>query len=172
MISPPPATAASSPARRRPAGAVRGALAPLVAGAVALGGLTAWTATGAAGSPARIRIADARVWLPYAGNEFTVAFFRVRNTGGAHDRLVSVTSPDTGRAMLSRTVRRGATESMAMVDTAAVPAHGTLAMSASGVKAMVRVSAPLRLGDELPFVLRFRDSGPIAATARVVRLGG
>ncbi|MER7788788.1 copper chaperone PCu(A)C [Streptomyces sp. NPDC097640] len=160
-----------SPTRRRLAGAVRGALAPLVASAVALGGLTAWTATGGAGSPARLRITDGRVWLPYAGNEFTVAFFRVRNTGGADDRLVSVTSPVTGRAMLSRTVRRGATESMAMVDTAAVPARSGLTMSAGGLKAMVRVSTPLRLGEELPFVLRFRDSGRVTATARVVRLG-
>ncbi|MEK8173512.1 copper chaperone PCu(A)C [Streptomyces sp. M19] len=121
--------------------------------------------------PGRPEVAEARLLLP-SNPDATAAFFRLRNRGGADDALVRVTSPATGRAMLSRRVVRAGAGSMRMVSSAALPAHGTLRMSASGLDVMVQDPPPLRAGDRVPFVLHFRDSAPLRVMARVVRPGG
>ncbi|MGW1077319.1 hypothetical protein [Streptomyces sp. NPDC002537] len=64
---------------------LRAALAPVLAGAAAIGGLSAWTASGAAGRPASLTVEDPRVLLPFGGDD-TAAFFRVRNAGDAKHR--------------------------------------------------------------------------------------
>ncbi|WJV45616.1 copper chaperone PCu(A)C [Streptomyces flavofungini] len=147
-------------------------LAPVLACAVALCGLSAWVAAGAAGSPARVAVDDGRVFLPYGGKEETAAFFRITNTGESGDELVSVRSPVADDVMLSRTVERaGNVESMRMVDSAAVPARSVVRMTPEGLDVMLRPVGALRLGDEVPFVLRFRHSGEVTVRAVVVRPG-
>ncbi|MFI1971949.1 hypothetical protein BLA24_02250 [Streptomyces cinnamoneus] len=148
----------------------RAALVPLAAGAVALGGLTAWTASGAAGRPAAVTVEDASVLVPF-GIDDTAAMVRLRNTGDADDELVGVDVPSAGGAMLSRTVVRNGAGSMRMVASATVPAHGTLEMSPHGLDIMVYRPPKVRVGDRLPFVLRFRKSGTVRGEALVVRAG-
>ncbi|MEU4212570.1 copper chaperone PCu(A)C [Streptomyces sp. NPDC026206] len=148
----------------------RAALVPLVACAVALGGLTAWTASGAAGRPAAVTVEDARVLVPF-GIENTAAMFRLRNAGDADDELIGVDVPSAGGAMLSRTVVKNGAGSMRMVPSATVPARGTLKMTPHGLDIMVYRPPQVRVGDRLPFVLRFRESGTIRAEATVVRAG-
>ncbi|SPE48281.1 hypothetical protein SNS2_0366 [Streptomyces netropsis] len=148
------------------------ALVPVVACAVTLGGLVAWTASGEAGRPAGVTVEEGRMLLPF-GTDDSAAFFRVRNTGDKDDELIGVEAPTAGgRAMLSRTVVKNGAGSMGMVDSATVPARGTLEMSPHDLDVMV--SAPprgLRVGDRVPFVLRFRESGTVRAEAVVVRPG-
>ncbi|NUL06018.1 copper chaperone PCu(A)C [Streptomyces lunaelactis] len=158
--------------RRSVTALARAALAPVAASALALGGLTAWTAVGAAGSPPRLDVIAARVLLPFNGNEVTAAVFRIRNTGDADDELTGVTSPVMGSAMLTgdSPAREGAAR-MRMVDAATVPGRGELAMSPYGLDVMVEVREPLREGQEIPFVLHFRDSERIRTMAVVVRPG-
>jgi copper(I)-binding protein len=141
---------------------------PIIAAcAVTLGGLSAWTASGAAGRPADIGVTDARVLLPTG--EQTAALFQLRNTGGAPDDLIAVTSPDTGTAQLTHTVIRGGAGSMSMTGFATVPAHGTLAMNPFGLDVMVDRPPRLRPGQLVPFVLHFRDSPSLQVAAVVVR---
>ncbi|MEV0438252.1 copper chaperone PCu(A)C [Streptomyces spectabilis] len=149
------------------------ALAPVVAAALTLGGLSAWVAAGAAGGPARISVTDGRVFLPYGGVAETAAFFRITNSGDSDDVLESVRSPRAVDVMLSRTVEReGANvESMRMVESATVPAGRRITMEPDGLDVMLRPKRALRLGDEVPFVLRFRHSGEVRVTAVVVRPG-
>ncbi|MGW2110749.1 hypothetical protein [Streptomyces sp. NPDC001948] len=63
-----------------------------VASLVAVAGLSAWTTAGYAGSPAKIEVREAQVLLPVIAGRNTNAYFRIVNTGGAPDRLRSVTS--------------------------------------------------------------------------------
>ncbi|MER7348630.1 copper chaperone PCu(A)C [Streptomyces aurantiacus] len=152
--------------------ALPGVLAPVLACALALCGLSAWVAAGAAGGPARIAVADGRVFLAYGGKAETAAFFRITNSGESGDELLSVSSPDADDVMLSRTVERaGNVESMRMVQSAAVPARSVVRMTPEGLDVMLRPTRPLRLGDEVPFVLRFRHAGAVAVRAEVVRPG-
>ncbi|WKX73515.1 copper chaperone PCu(A)C [Streptomyces sp. XD-27] len=150
--------------------AVRAALAPVAASVLALAGLTAWAATGAAGSPAQPSVIAARMLVP-TNPDVTAAFFDLRNDGGVDDELVRVTSPETGRAMLSRTVVRKGAGAMRMVPSVALPAGGTVRMSASGVDVMVEDPPRLRVGERVPFVLHFRDSGQVRVEAVVIRPG-
>ncbi|MFF0550170.1 copper chaperone PCu(A)C [Streptomyces sp. NPDC004311] len=162
------------PSRRRMREAIPAVLAPLVACSVALAGLTVWTATGAAGGPPQIAVANGRVFLPYGNSTDTAAFFDVTNIGRGEDRLTKVTSPSPSveRVMLSRheSSGRGA-DAMRMTASAAVPAGGTLAMSPFDVSVMMRVTSEWEAGEIVPFVLHFRHSPPVEVVAVVVRPG-
>lgn len=159
------------PTRRRLSDTLLAALAPVLACGVALGGLTAWAGAGNAGTPARLNVTDARVFLPYGDTGNTAAFFVVLNSGGADDRLVRVTSAaSSGPAALSRhrTVGRGAA-TKETVEYVTVPAEGELLMSPHGVDVTLRARSRWQLGDRVPFTLHFERSGPIEVSAVVVQ---
>ncbi|MEU7042243.1 copper chaperone PCu(A)C [Streptomyces varsoviensis] len=162
--------AAPAPLWRAAAPAVRAALVPVAAFVVALGGLGAWAASGAAGSPAELEVTGGRMLLPFDGGE-TAAFFQVRNTGGADDELLRVEVPSAREAMLSRNVERDGAGTMEMLGSMPVPAGGELAMSHRGMDIMVQGPPKARVGDRVPFVLHFRESGAVEAVAEVVRPG-
>ncbi|MDT9685295.1 copper chaperone PCu(A)C [Streptomyces sp. TRM76323] len=146
------------------------ALSAVVASALALGGLTAWTAAGAAGSPAELEVTHARLLQPFPGRERTAVVFTVVNSGNADDRLTSVTSPAISEAMLSRDADAGeAAARMQMIASVEVPARGTLEMTPYGTDVMVELRAPVELGQRIPFTLRFEQSGPVTVEALVVR---
>ncbi|MCC3771019.1 copper chaperone PCu(A)C [Streptomyces sp. UNOC14_S4] len=149
---------------------LRAALVPVLAGAVAIGGLSVWTASGAAGRPPSVTVEDARVLLPF-GTDDTAAFVKVRNNGDADDELVGVEVPTAGSAMLSRTVVKDGAGSMRMVPSATVPAGGTLDMSPHALDIMITSPPRLAPGDRLPLTLRFRESGTVQVEAVTVRPG-
>ncbi|MET9607885.1 copper chaperone PCu(A)C [Streptomyces sp. NPDC006512] len=152
---------------------VTAALVPALACLAALVGLTAWTTTGAAGSPPRIEPGVAHLLLPAAADGGrTTAFFRITNTGGADDQLVSVTSPVAEDLVLNRHVRAGGgAGTTRTVPSVTVPAGRTVTMTPNSVDVLMTVKGRLREGDTVPFVLRFRRSGPVDAVAFVVRPG-
>ncbi|MFI0715921.1 copper chaperone PCu(A)C [Streptomyces inhibens] len=144
---------------------------PLLTCLATLGTLTVWTATGNAGTPARLSVAEGRVLVP-SGPEATAAWFTIRNTGGADDVLTGVTGPAGHRAMLSRTVDIGRNaRSMAMVRAATVPAGGALRMTPTTLDVMISPPPRLAPGDRLTFTLYFRHSPPQTVRARAVRPG-
>ncbi|MFD4628873.1 copper chaperone PCu(A)C [Streptomyces sp. NPDC058284] len=160
------------PSRRRLRAGLSAALAPVAACAVALGALATWTASGAAGTPARVEVPRGTVFLPSGNSTETAAFFSITNSGGSDDRLTSVSSPVLDDVMLSRVVPAGrGTATMRMVKTVAVPAREGLTMSPSGLDIMVRTRTPLKAGERVPFVLTFRYGGRIEAEAVVVGPG-
>ncbi|KNB49947.1 copper chaperone PCu(A)C [Streptomyces caatingaensis] len=148
----------------------KAALVPVAACAVTLGGLGAWTASGAAGRPAEVSVEDARVLVPF-GTDDTAAFVRIRNDGDGDDELLSVEAPSAGRAMLSRTVVRAGAGTMRMLPSVPVPAHGTVEMSPHGTDIMISAPPRLRAGERLPLVLRFRESGTVRTEAVAVPAG-
>lgn len=79
------------------------AAAPIGACLVALGGLTAWTSLGHAGTPPDLEVTQAWVFQPNGATPATAAFFRITNKGDAADELTEVTSPSVrGAIALSR----------------------------------------------------------------------
>ncbi|WP_019072987.1 copper chaperone PCu(A)C [Streptomyces hokutonensis] len=160
--------------RRKLRDAALAALVPVAACSVALAGLTAWTGTGKAGTPARIRVTEGRLLLPSAGAEETAAFFRVANEGGSADRLIRVTSPRApgGIALSRHRMTEGNGAYSTAVDSVDIPAGESLAMSPTGVDLTVSsASGKWRSGDLVPFTLEFRRSGRITVLAVVVRPG-
>ncbi|MBQ1088628.1 copper chaperone PCu(A)C [Streptomyces sp. B93] len=161
------------PTRRRLTDALLAALAPVAACAVALGGLSMWTAYGNAGSPALITVTEGRVFLPTGDSRETAAFFRITNSGGSADRLLKVTSAEAGGATrLSRhRMVTANTASGQTVTSVPVPAGGSLAMSPSGVDVIVPTKGTWRPGDLIAFTLHFQHSGAVRNLAVVVRPG-
>ncbi|MGW7168565.1 copper chaperone PCu(A)C [Streptomyces sp. NPDC054884] len=161
------------PTRRRLTDTLIAALAPVAACSVALGGLTTWAVQDNAGSPARIAVTGGRVFLPFGDTRETAAFFRITNSGGADDRLLKVTSSATGGdATLSRHRMAGGWAAYGQtVESAAVPAGESLAMSPFGTDVTVRAKETWREGDLVPFTLHFARSGRISTLAVVVRPG-
>ncbi|MFI5663685.1 copper chaperone PCu(A)C [Streptomyces sp. NPDC051684] len=149
------------------------ATAPVVACVVALGGLTAWTSLGNAGTPPDITVTRARVFLPTGGTPDTAAFFRVTNQGDSADELTEVTSPSVPDGIaLSR--HRMTADGAAYRDTAdwlQVPARGTLDMSPMSSDVTVPADPVWSMGDRISFDLHFTHSGTVRVRAEVVRPG-
>ncbi|MFJ4966498.1 copper chaperone PCu(A)C [Streptomyces sp. NPDC088729] len=146
-----------------------------VASVVALGGLAVWTAAGYAGSPARIEVRESRVLLPVIAGRKTNAYFRIVNTGGAPDRLRSVSS----RSVVSDielTVHRMNTRSGAYRErrgAVGVPAYGEVVMSPYGTAVTLPAGETWRPGDRIAFTLDFERTGRVTvdAVVRPVTLG-
>ena len=149
--------------------ALRSALAPVVAGALTLGGLSAWAATGHAGRPARIGIEDAWVMAPAAPQ--TAAYFTLTDTGDVADELLAVRTPISETAMLSRQVDQAGAGRMEMTENLMIPAHGRVRMTPFTLNVMLQPRVPLPIGHRVPFTLVFRHSGTVHTTA-VVRPPG
>ncbi|WP_328380491.1 copper chaperone PCu(A)C [Streptomyces sp. NBC_01020] len=149
------------------------AAAPMVACVVALGGLTAWTSLGHAGTPPDVAVTRARVFRTTGGTPETAAFFRIANQGGSADELTEVTSPSVpGGIRLSR--HRMTPDSAAYrdaVDRLQVPARGTLDMTPMSSDVTVPAGQGWRAGDRIWFDLHFEHSGTVRVQAEVVRPG-
>ncbi|MFB7459431.1 copper chaperone PCu(A)C [Streptomyces sp. NPDC056188] len=161
------------PTRRRLTDTLLAAMAPVCACVLALGGLSVWAAFGNAGSPPRIGVTHARLYLPFGDVPETAAFFRVTNTGDAPDRLVQVTSPAVaGEISLSRhRMSKGASGYREATDSLPVPAGGTLDMSPRTGDVTVPAARRWQAGDLVPFTLHFEHAGRVEALAVVVRPG-
>jgi copper(I)-binding protein len=162
------------PTRRRLTDTLLAALAPVAACGIALAGLTTWVGAGKAGTPARVAVSGGRVFLTFGDSTETAAFFDITNLGGADDRLVGVTSSETGgQISLSRHRMAGSGAAYRdTVDSVTVPAGGGLAMSPEGVDVTLRPKAGWRAGDLVAFTLHFERSGTVETLAVVVRPGG
>ncbi|GAA2106901.1 copper chaperone PCu(A)C [Streptomyces synnematoformans] len=161
--------------RRRFREALRAVLAPVVASAVALAGLSAWAATGNAGVPPRIGEVVGYVLLPYGEQRNTSAFFLIPNTGDVDDRLLSVTSPAAGengtRLGRHRATAGGGAAYTEVVSSAAIPARTSLDMDPHNVRVLLTAPNGWKPGDTVPFTLHFEHSGSVGTEAVVVRPG-
>jgi copper(I)-binding protein len=162
------------PTGRRLTDTLLAALAPLAACGLALGALTTWTAYGNAGSPARIKVTDGKVFVPFGETPVTAAFFRITNSGGSADRLLKVTTAEAGAGAptLSRhLMTSGNTATDQTVDSVAVPAGDSVAMSPDGLDVIVPAKRGWQSGDLVAFTLHFEHSGAVKTLAVLVRPG-
>ncbi|MFG2601151.1 copper chaperone PCu(A)C [Streptomyces sp. NPDC048462] len=147
--------------------------APVLACGLALAGLGAWTANGHAGSPPRVAVSKAYVYLPTVPTPETAAFFTLTNVGGSADRLVHIASTDTvAPPRLSEhhmTSSGGAYRQP--VSSVVVPAGEGLTMTPHGIGVTVHPKGTWRSGEKISFTLRFEHGEPLRVRAVVVRPG-
>lgn len=158
--------------RRRLADTALAVLVPVAACSVALACLTAWTVTGKAGTPARMRVTDGRVLLPSDGVAETAAFFRLTNDGGSADRLLRVTSPAAPGGVTLAQHRMNAHHGAyrTTIGSVSIAGRDSLAMSPTGVDlTLVTGSRTMHSGDLVSFTLEFQRSSPVKVLAVVVR---
>jgi copper(I)-binding protein len=158
----------------------RAAAGPVVCAAVVIGLLSAWVATGGAGtittiSRVRIEVTLAAIPMhslnpgpadtpqPPAG-----AYLTIRNLSGTPDVLTAVSSRVARRVILTRHAgARPTGRPGPVLSVLPIPAHGTLTLSPSGDD-IVLIGAPrLLAGQQVPLTLTFRHAGQIMIEATV-----
>jgi len=127
---------------------------PATAGEVKLGTLT-------------IEAAWARPSIGKRGN--SAAYMTIANGGGVPDKLMSVSTPQAGKAQLHTHIRDGEIMRMRHVEGGIpVPAHGTVALKPGGYHVMLmRLTAPVEKDSMLPLTLTFEKAGTVTVHASV-----
>ncbi|MGV9315103.1 copper chaperone PCu(A)C [Streptomyces sp. NPDC003691] len=166
-----PSEPPAPPWRRAASGALNAAYVPVVTCVTSLMLLMAYTTTGAAGEPpARISVANARIFVP-PNSETTAAFFDITNSGASDDVLTSVSSPELDDTMLGRRVTEDGAGRMEPLDALTIPAGSRVKMTPYDVDVMVMDPPELKAGDKVRFELWFRGSGRVTVDAVTVPVG-
>jgi copper(I)-binding protein len=156
---------------------LRAAGGPVICAAVLTGLLTAWVATGGAGTLTRVRIqvtlaaVPMRAFTPQAsaaaGNATT--FLTITNLSGTPDELIAARSPLA--AWVELTKRSGPAAPRTAVSGIVVPAHGTLILTPFGNDLVLIDPAPFENRASLPLTLTFRHDGTVTIQAAVTAPG-
>ena len=126
------------------------------------------SACGARATP-DIAISNGWARATVAGQTDAAAYLTISNRGGGEDRLVDVSIPRAGMAMLhGSTMNAGVMRMRALSDGLRIPAHTKVALAPNGAHIMLSgLTAPLRPGEQFPATLRFAKSGTRQATIKV-----
>lgn len=95
-------------------------------------------------------------------------FFTVANTGGADDRLLSVTSPRAKSVEIQEMAVDGTKTKLRPTDGVAVPAGAAVTLNDKGTRLVFNgINAPFKDGETVPVKLTFEKSGTVDATLTV-----
>ncbi len=155
------------------------ALAPVICAALLVGLLSAWVATGAAGTIARVRIqitlaaVPMRAFTPGAASAAGAAttYLVIRNLSNRPDELLSARSPIARHIALTTRPAGGAAGPRTAVQDLNIPAHATVALSPFGDDVVLVNPAPLQAGRGVPLTLTFRRGGTITVQAAITPPG-
>jgi copper(I)-binding protein len=122
-------------------------------------------------TPAEIAVTQAWARATPPGADVGAVYLTIENKGGAPDRLVGVTSPVAGSAMVHQTVEEGGVSTMREADGNIAPGI-TLDMKPGGSHIMLMgLKGPLKEGETIDVTLSFEKSGEVKTTAKVQPLG-
>jgi copper(I)-binding protein len=155
------------------AGLARAALVPVACAAVLIGLLSAWVATGGAGTLRRVQVQFGLAAIPLppgqdsavATADVAPAYLVIKNLGGP-DELLKARSPLARRIVL---VRRGNHPSGtgALLPGLAIPGGGSVSLSPFTADIVLISPAALRVGEIVPLILTFRHAGQVTVEAMV-----
>ena len=176
------ATPGAAPARAEPGRNVarelaRAAFGPVICAVVLIGLLSAWVATGGAGTLSRVRLqvtlaaVPMRAFTPAAAAAIGSAttFLTIKNLSGTPDELVAVRSPIAARVVLTERISLAGPR--AVVSDLAIPAHGTLTLSPFGDDVVLQHPAPFETSPSVALTLTFRHAGTVTIEATVTAPG-
>jgi periplasmic copper chaperone A len=91
-------------------------------------------------------------------------YFTLSNETATPQSLVGATSPGCGMLMLHKSVSKNGEESMVMVSSVAVPAHGEVRFAPGGYHLMCMSPTPLmKPGQSVPVTLRLANGETVSA---------
>jgi copper(I)-binding protein len=124
-----------------------------------------------AAGPARISVSQAWARATPPGADVGAIYLTIENTGGDTDRLVAVTSPAAGSAMVHQTISENGVSTMRAADGSIAP--GTkLDMKPGGSHIMLMgLKGPLKEGETVDVTLTFEKAGEVKAAAKVQPIG-
>jgi copper(I)-binding protein len=171
------ASARTEPGRYVLRDLARAAIGPVICAVVLTGLLSAWVATGGAGTLSRVRLqvslaaVPMRAFTPRGAASVGTAttFLTIRNLSGTPDELVAVRSPIASHVVL--TERSGPAAARVAVGAMAIPAHGALTLSPFGADVVLQDPAPFETSHSVPLILTFRHAGTVTIEATVTAPG-
>jgi copper(I)-binding protein len=171
VISQEPAGAATVAPQRPLAELLRGALAPLTCAALLLGLLSAWVATGGAGTikHVSIEVTSASIAAPASPGGPGVGYLSVVNLGAA-DRLTSVTTPDAQQVKFVEH-DSGAAGRPSILPFIALPARATVNLSPFGADIVLIGPKTLTPGQTIPLTFTFSAAGKVTVQAAITPPG-
>ena len=158
----------------------RGVIGPVICAVVLLALLSAWVATGGAGTLSRVRIqvslaaVPMRAFTPKAASAIGTAttFLTIRNLSDTPDELIAARSPIARHVVLTaRTGPDASTTLRAAVAGLAIPADGTLTLSPFGSDLVLVDPTPFETAGTVPLILTFRNAGTVTIDATVTAPG-
>ena len=155
----------------RTSGLLRTAAAPLVAAALIISLLFAWTITGGAGTLRRVRITVGLAAIPVpliqrpGARQPDVTTYLVIRSPGSPDELIGASTPKAAAVIFVRNGRQPFA-SGGRLTSIAVPAAG-VNLSPFGVDIVLLHPAALQSGEVVPVTLRFRNAGRVVVNLQV-----
>ncbi len=127
--------------------------------------LSAFAAPARLGPPAPASVLVLSGWstVTPVGTNVAEGYVRIANPTGRADRLLGGTSPWAQRVEINRrVVRRGKKQLQPVTGGVRIGPHCTLELKPDGYHLLlVGLRRPLRAGDRVPVVLRFRRAGSV-----------
>lgn len=154
---------------------IRSAAAPLICVVVLLGLLSAWVATGGAGTLTQVRLQITQAAVPMRGFTLRTAagpattFLTIRNLTGTPDELIAVSSPVASRVVLSE--RAGPAGPRTAVSDLVIPAHSTLTLTPFGDDVVLQDPSAYESQPAVPLTLTFQHAGTVTIDAPVTAPG-
>jgi copper(I)-binding protein len=150
---------------------------PVACAVLLTGLLSAWVATGGAGTLTRVRIqvisaaVPMRAYTPQAAAAVGAAhtFVTIRNLTATPDELVAVRSPVARHVALVRRDQPGGPSSVAA--GLAIPGGRTITLSPFGDDVVLEDPVPYESSKDVPLTLVFRDAGTVTIQAPVTDPG-
>jgi copper(I)-binding protein len=106
------------------------------------------------------------------GAKIGVGFMRLRNAGGAAERVVGVSSPVAGRVEMHVTTREGDVMKMRQVESFEIPAGGSFELKPGGAHLMLMgLQRPLAKGERIPLTLKLQSGDTLEVELDVAELG-
>jgi len=155
----------------------RSAAGPVICAIAVTGLLSAWAATGGAGTLTRVRLevvmaaVPMRAFTPQAAASAGAArpYLAIRNLAGAPDELIAVRSPVARHVILVR--RSSPASSPLTVRALPVPADGILTLSPLTDDVVLEDPVPFENSARVPLTLVFRHAGQITIEVPVTGPG-
>ena len=156
---------------------VRAAAGPVACAVVLIGLLSAWVASGGAGTIASVRIQISRAAVPMRGYpSATVArsgpagtFLTIVNPTSAADELIAVRSPVAAHIVLLR--RTGPEDPGTVTGALTIPARSSLTLTLFGDDVVLRDPVRYESDSTVPLTMTFRHAGTVTVSADVTAPG-
>lgn len=106
------------------------------------------------------------------GAKIAGGYLVIRNTGSVPDRLMGATSPVAARVEMHVTSEENGIMKMRQRESLPVPAGGRLELKpGAGHLMFVGLKRPLKQGEHVPLILRFKEAGEMRTELHVEALG-
>ena len=121
---------------------------------------------------AQVKVENAWARATPPGAKIGAGYMTLRNDSASADKLLSASSPAAAKVETHVTIKEGEISKMRPAKGYDIPAHGAFELKPGGAHLMlVDLKAPLREGERVPLVLRFRHSGEVRVELEVRPLG-